>query len=391
MFSKKNKVAVCFAIVFGAIFFISLMEYRKFYLVSVSEKASYINKSIAPVYQWKSNKEDLLIYYLPDIHATTVHKEHFRSINFLKDKFGIGLVGIEGNEGKITKKDLEDELRAVIEAEARGEISQLAKVDVKIFGGEVKKIQSMHDLLEVYPLYNFVENEQYPELVGVDSYIFLNLLLKEHEKLTSFLEKHEYEFSRAQAFRSTALIDRPELDKDQEFHRLYQKLTDEYEKGKRAYTEALVKLDNIIETKKLSTLKGRMEKYDRKALNVIRGKEAVAVLSLEMAKRNIKQAVLVFGQAHYSEIVEECNTRGISFIIIGHRNEVREADKKYMGKFQEKVDDITKSLKDVSKMLDEARKEAVDIKEIENLQSPKLIIPDEIWREELKSQEALKK
>lgn len=393
MFSKKVNVVIGFAIVLGAVCFMGLMELRKYHLVGVGEKAAYINETIAPVYQWKLNKENLLIYYLPDTHATTVHKEHCRTINLLKDRFGIRLVGVEGwMEGQVTKKDIEEEFEEQKKAQVNGEASQLAKVNAEIFGGEAKKIHGLNDFLEVYPLYNFVENSQGIELFGVDPYTFFSPLLNAHERLSSALEENEYDFNKMQEGKKTVFSQYPKLAKDQKLNQLEQRATVEYENKKRTYAEALNKLENIIETKTPSSLKGIMAKYDHNALNVIRGQEAVAALSLEMAKRNIKQAVLVFGEGHYTEIVDECNKRDISFIIIQPRDEVRRADEARSKGILREIQKIPEEARImVEKIFKEIRKAEEDIKKIESVQSSKLIIPDEIWREGLESQEAAKK
>lgn len=382
------------------VIFMALVAVAVFYATHNSNKAlpaeeiaTYIDNSIAPVYGGKNNNSHLLIYYFVDTHATAIHKEHCRSIKLLKEKFGVSLVGIEGMSGRVTKKDIDDEFAASIDGQSRGEAPQLAQNNAEIFGVEAKKIVNKQDFLEVYPLYNFVENDEGIDLFGVDPYsTTLPYLYEEREKLISLMDQHESEFGRAKNTHDRALIEHPQFNKDEEFQRLYQKLTFEYERGKKAHTEALGKLEIIINANTPDDLKSRMPKYDFKALNEIRGRDSVTLLLNEMNRRKVHQAILVFGEAHFLEIDEECHKRGVSYIIIGPRTDVRDASEASLRKMQEQLARDLEQLKGISKTLNDAKKSSDGLKiDQEKDDNRRTIIPDEDWKKELEAQKNLKK
>lgn len=236
---------------------------------------------------------------------------------------------------------------------------QLSKNEAELFGGDPKKIETLDNFLEVSPLLNLVRNDKIV-LVGLERkaqdveeklkelktfyiYFFDAFMLeykykKEMDSLRKEIKDLEVEISDARLLGKEV-----PKEKEEDLEQLKQQLTSKLE----AYPEIREKITSMtrqikVEMDKIKEELGptyefpdylegfleaeglvfrtsffeKLENYIKKTKITQRSLDAVDLILSQMEERNVKQAAIVFGEDHTSEIIEEFNKRGISYIII---------------------------------------------------------------------------
>lgn len=251
------------------------------------------------------------IYLLPDFHSTSFHRSHVQKIKYLGEKFGIKLVGLESNEGLVTKGTLEEEFAAYRRHDPEG-LSHPYVVDEEKTLGVKHPIQSLDDFLKVDPLWSLVLMPEY-RLVGLDN--------KSTYDRVSALEKvlETYEEIRDTTLESMA-------DQEKKFTKF---LTRTRLKRLRSNLASLVtklpdlKLPTYDESFSVDKSINDSDFYCAVADELfrvgidVRSTECVELAEKWMNHFQTQEMVIVYGRGHKQQILDECERRGISSVVIG--------------------------------------------------------------------------
>ncbi|MBW3003986.1 hypothetical protein KY328_05865 [Candidatus Woesearchaeota archaeon] len=335
-------------------------------ITDVPAVARYVDRNIAPVGDFKPLGKNL-VFYFPDTHCTSTHNKHYNRIKKLHKAFGKSPVFIEGALGKFDASVLKEELEATLKNQEKGKYSHLASVEAELTGNKPRKIHNLNDLLDVSPLFRFsasglygvedrknaLQSRQITYLKKAYSYYFDRCKAKSHVEDAlkqnyddeKFIEKtlrdmntslkkrgiskaHELDILKRKAkvpkFMGRLVKSRNELQSlkkniDHDLNLLTHEMDKHLNELKPDYVFAPYSVDKSLETTQESGFYRQLLKAEEKAVMDARSSSA-ANLTLENMKRlNVQHAMIVYGQDHARQILDELRRLGVSYISIGKK------------------------------------------------------------------------